>query len=51
LLGQSHGANVPEEFHYPSTRVDDKGALLSGANKYVLHFDKNKVPPVSVFWT
>jgi hypothetical protein len=44
------GANVPEEILYPNTRVDDKGAPLSGANKYVLHFDKDKTPPVSVFW-
>jgi hypothetical protein len=44
------GANVPEEILYPNTRVDDKGAPLNGANKYVLHFDKDKLPPVSVFW-
>jgi hypothetical protein len=44
------GANVPEEILYPNTRVDDKGVPLSGANKYVLHFDKDKLPPVSVFW-
>ena len=44
------GANVPEEILYPNTRVDDQGAPLSGANKYVLHFDKDKMPPVSVFW-
>jgi hypothetical protein len=44
------GANVPEEILYPNTRVDDQRALLSGANKYVLHFDKGRLPPVSVFW-
>jgi len=44
------GANVPEEILYPNTRVDDKGELLSGAHKYVLHFDKDKTPPVAVFW-
>jgi hypothetical protein len=44
------GANVPEEILYPNTRVDDEGAVLSGANKYVLRFDKEKIPPVSVFW-
>lgn len=44
------GANVPEEILYPNTRVDDKGADLSGANKYILHFDADKLPPVSVFW-
>jgi hypothetical protein len=44
------GANVPEEILYPNTRVDDKGAPLAGANRYILHFDKDKAPPVSVFW-
>jgi hypothetical protein len=44
------GANVPEEILYPNTRVDDKGEPLSGAHTYVLHFDKGKTPPVSVFW-
>jgi hypothetical protein len=44
------GANVPEEILYPNTRVDDKGAPLTGATKYVLHFDADKLPPVSVFW-
>lgn len=44
------GANVPEEILYPNTRVDDQGAALSGANKYVLQFDKDQIPPVSVFW-
>jgi hypothetical protein len=44
------GANVPEEILYPNTRVDDQGAALSGANKYILQFDKDKIPPVSVFW-
>ena len=44
------GANLPEEILYPNTRVDDQGASLSGANKYVLRFDKDKLPPVSVFW-
>lgn len=44
------GANVPEEILYPNTRIDENGAPLSGANKYILHFDKDKIPPVSVFW-
>jgi hypothetical protein len=44
------GANVPEEILYPNTRVDDQGSPLSGTNRYVLRFDKDKLPPVSVFW-
>jgi hypothetical protein len=34
----------------PNTSVDDKGEGLTGARKYVLHFDKGQLPPVSVFW-
>lgn len=44
------GANLPEEILYPNTRGDEKGAPLSGKNTYVLHFEKDETPPVSVFW-
>lgn len=44
------GANIAEQSLYPNTKVDDVGKPLSGQNKYVLHFDKATIPPVSVFW-
>jgi hypothetical protein len=44
------GANLSEQLFYPNTKVDDKDTPLSGANKYVLHFDKDKIPPAAVFW-
>ncbi|MES1180384.1 MAG: DUF1214 domain-containing protein, partial [Verrucomicrobiota bacterium] len=44
------GANVPEQMLYPNNRVDDRGQSFSGANKYELHFSKDELPPVSVFW-
>ena len=44
------GANVPDEILYPNNRVDEAGAPLAGEHKYVLHFDKDKLPPVSVSW-
>ena len=44
------GANLAEQALYPNTRVDDAGQPLSGTNRYVLHFDKATVPPVSFFW-
>jgi hypothetical protein len=44
------GANVPEQLFYPNTRVDDQGDALSGSCRYVLRFEKGKVPPVAVFW-
>ena len=38
-----------EEALYPSTFVDSANQTLSGANKYVLHFDEP--PPVREFWS
>jgi hypothetical protein len=45
------GANAPEDALYPTTRVDNGGRPLNGANKYVLHFDKGKFPPAEAFWS
>jgi hypothetical protein len=45
------GANLPQDAIYPLTSVDSKGQRLSGANKYVLHFDKGKMPPANGFWS
>jgi hypothetical protein len=47
----SLGANAPEEVIVPATRLDGGGRPLNGANKYVLHFDKGKVPPTNAFWS
>ena len=44
------GAQLSDQVIYPNTSVDDKGDALTGAHKYVLHFDAAKLPPVSVFW-
>jgi hypothetical protein len=40
----------PSTLFYPNTRVDGQNQPLTGANKYVLRFEKGKMPPVSVFW-
>lgn len=45
------GANAPEDAIAPTTRLDGGGRPLSGANKYVLHFDKGKTPPANAFWS
>lgn len=45
------GANLPEDAIYPNTRVDKDGQILNGQNKYIIHFDKNKLPPVKGFWS
>jgi hypothetical protein len=44
------GAQLADQVIYPNTSVDEKGEPLTGARKYVLHFDADKLPPVSVFW-
>ncbi len=44
------GAQLSDQVLYPNTSVDDKGEALTGARKYVIHFDAGKLPPVAVFW-
>jgi hypothetical protein len=44
-------ANSPEEAVYPGTYTDSQGQNLTGANKYVIHFDKGQTPPVNAFWS
>ena len=36
---------------YPSAFVDGDGKPLTGANRYVLHFDKGQTPPTKAFWS
>ena len=45
------GANLPEDAIYPLNLGDKEGKPLDGANKYVIHFDKDRMPPVSAFWS
>jgi hypothetical protein len=45
------GANLPEDAVYPTGTFDVDGDPLSGDNKYVLHFDKDKLPPADAFWS
>ncbi len=45
------GANLPADAIYPTAFRDSDGALLDGANRYVLHFDKDKLPPANAFWS
>jgi hypothetical protein len=45
------GANLPEDALYPYTEVDGDGRKLSGAHRYVLHFDKGQTPPTKAFWS
>ncbi len=45
------GANLPEDAVYPLAIGDSEGKALDGAGKYVLHFDKDQLPPVGAFWS
>ena len=45
------GANLPEDAIYPTSEGPDILQKYSGANKYVVHFDKGEMPPVDGFWS
>ncbi|MCE9566982.1 MAG: DUF1254 domain-containing protein [Planctomycetes bacterium] len=45
------GANRPQDAVYPTSEEDSEGKKYSGANKYVIHFEKGKLPPVEGFWS
>jgi hypothetical protein len=45
------GANRPQDAVYPTSEVDPHGKPYSGANKYVMHFNKGQLPPVNGFWS
>jgi hypothetical protein len=44
------GAQLSDQVLYPNTSIDDENEPLTGAHKYVLHFDAGMLPPVIVFW-
>jgi hypothetical protein len=45
------GANRPQDAIYPTSEADADGKPYSGANKYVMHFEKDQMPPVDGFWS
>jgi hypothetical protein len=44
-------ANLPEDAVYPTALLDQEGKQLTGKQRYVLHFDKEQLPPVQAFWS
>lgn len=44
-------ANLPADTIYPTAYVDADGQALSGAKRYVLHFEKDQLPPANAFWS
>jgi len=45
------GANQPEDAIYPLCTGDANGQPIVGGKKYILHFDKEHLPPVAAFWS
>ena len=45
------GANLPEDAVYPTAFIDGDGNQLHGTNAYVIHFNKDEIPPVNAFWS
>lgn len=45
------GANRPEDAVYPVASQDSQGSVLTGKNKYVIHFPKGQTPPAKAFWS
>ncbi|MBP0594851.1 DUF1254 domain-containing protein [Paraburkholderia sp. LEh10] len=45
------GIGTKEDEERASVSLDSDGHALNGANRYVLHFEPNQVPPVRGFWS
>jgi hypothetical protein len=45
------GANRPQDAIYPTSEVDASGKPYDGAHQYVMHFNKDELPPVDGFWS
>jgi hypothetical protein len=45
------GANLPEDAIYPLNIGDEAGRPLDGTSDYMIHFDKETLPPVNAFWS
>ena len=45
------GALPPEDAIYPLCNADKDGNKIMGEHNYVLHFNKDEIPPVNAFWS
>jgi hypothetical protein len=45
------GANRPQDAIYPTSEGPDLVKKYNGAKKYVMRFEKGKLPPVNGFWS
>lgn len=51
LAAVSLGANAPEDAIFATASFDGQGKRLTGAKRYVLHFNKDAAPPAEAFWS
>jgi hypothetical protein len=45
------GSNTIEDAVYPTAFTDADGRPFSSESRYILHFNKDQVPPVRAFWS
>lgn len=45
------GANPYEQAIYPLNISDKEGKVPQGGKNYVMHFEKDQIPPVNAFWS
>jgi hypothetical protein len=45
------GGNLIDDAFYASASTSSDGKKFSSANKYVIHFNKDEIPPVNGFWS
>jgi len=45
------GANVPDDAVYPTAFAEVDGEPFDSGKRYLLHFDKNQIPPTRAFWS
>jgi hypothetical protein len=45
------GSNTIEDAVYPTAITDADGKPFSSDSRYILHFDKDQLPPVRAFWS
>jgi hypothetical protein len=48
---QGLGANQPADAIYPLNIAEADGKPMNGDQKYVMHFNKEELPPVEAFWS
>jgi hypothetical protein len=53
MAGAVYGiyGNSQQEAMYPSYAVDSDGQKLDGANRYIIRFAQDQLPPVNAFWS